>query len=95
MPTARHLTIIAYDQPDSRDRRRLAALLELHMIRVQDSVFEGWFTREEADHLAGLAHQIVGDSGSLRMYRVPRGAVPACRSWGFPPPPDQDGLLIV
>ena len=91
----RHLALISYDVSDNRDRAKLAGFLEEHMTRVQGSVFEGWMTRSEAKRIVRLASAIVGESESVRLYVIPRGAVSACQASGFPPAPCQDGALIL
>lgn len=95
MAGARHLALITYDVADDRDRRKLAAFLEEHMTRVQGSVFEGWLTRSEAHKIARLGAALVGESESIRLYFIPRGAISACGAWGFPPAPCPDGALIL
>jgi len=90
-----HLALIAYDVTHDRDRARLADWLEARMTRVQDSLFEGWMTRSEAEATALRAAALVEPDDSVRLYLVPRGAVADCRAWGFPPAPCPDGALIV
>jgi CRISPR-associated protein Cas2 len=91
----RHLILIAYDISDNKDRTRVADLLEQHMVRVQESLFEGWMTRAIAQRVAGEASRLIDEGDSLRLYIVPRGGVGAAKAWGFPPAPLTDGLLIV
>ncbi|MEN9854898.1 MAG: CRISPR-associated endonuclease Cas2 [Pseudomonadota bacterium] len=95
MAAHRHLAIIAYDIPSNRVRTKLSSLLEGWLTRVQDSVFEGWLTRRQAHALMARAAEIAGIDGSVRLYLVPRGAVAACATHGFPPKADDDGLLIL
>ncbi len=91
----RHLILIAYDISDNKDRTRVSDLLEQHMVRVQESLFEGWMTRATAQRVAGEAARLIDEGDSLRLYIVPRGGVGAAKAWGFPPAPLTDGLLIV
>lgn len=91
----RHLILIAYDISDTKDRTRLATLLEGEMVRVQESLFEGWMTRATARRLANKTAQLIDEGDSLRMYVIPRGGVGAAKAWGFPPAPLADGLLII
>jgi CRISPR-associated endonuclease Cas2 len=89
------LILIAYDISDAKDRTRVAALLEGEMVRVQESLFEGWMTRAVARRLADEAALLIDEGDSLRLYIIPRGGVGAARAWGFPPAPLTDGLLII
>jgi CRISPR-associated protein Cas2 len=91
----RHLIVIAYDISDNKDRTRVSDLLEQHMVRVQESLFEGWMTRDAARRVAGEASRLIDEGDSLRLYIIPRGGVRAAQAWGFPPAPLTDGLLIV
>lgn len=95
MAATRHLILIAYDISDGKDRTRVSDLLEREMVRVQESLFEGWMTRTMAQRLADEAALLIDEGDSLRMYVVPRGGVGAARAWGFPPAPLTDGLLII
>lgn len=95
MAGARHLILIAYDISDNKDRNRVAALLEAEMVRVQESLFEGWMSGAAAQRLANEAALLIDAGDSLRLYVVPRGGVGAAKAWGFPPAPLPDGLLIV
>jgi len=92
---AEHLAVIVYDISDDRSRARAAMLLERSLARVQESVFEGWMTRKAAEQLAASVGRLAGDDGSVRLYLLPRGAVPGCRAWGFPPAPERDDFLLV
>ena len=95
MASARHLVLIAYDVSNDRDRAKLAAFLEERMTRVQGSLFEGWMTQAEARRIARMGSALAGESESVRLYIVPRGAVGGCQAWGFPPAPCPDGALIL
>jgi CRISPR-associated protein Cas2 len=91
----RHLILIAYDISDNKDRTRVSDLLEQHMVRVQESLFEGWMTRAAAQRVAGEASRLIDEGDSLRLYIIPRGGVGAAQAWGFPPAPLADGMLII
>lgn len=95
MAAARFLVLIAYDVADDRDRRRLAELLEGQLVRVQESLFEGWMTEVAARRLAEAAAAHVDQGDSLRLYLVPPRDVGRARAWGFPPAPEAGGLLIL
>lgn len=90
-----HLILIAYDISDNKDRTRVSDLLEAHMVRVQESLFEGWMTRAAAQQLANEASRLIDEGDSLRLYIIPRGGVSAARAWGFPPAPLAGGILII
>lgn len=95
MPITRVLAMIAYDIVDAGDRRRVAEVLEAHMQRVQDSLFEGLMPAAAAETLAAAAAKLIVGNDSLRLYIVPQRAIARCRAWGFPPAPDPDGFLIL
>jgi CRISPR-associated endonuclease Cas2 len=95
MAGQRHLILVSYDVTGQKRRSKLAAFLENEMTRVQESLFEGWMTRLQANRLGKRAAAIVGEKGSVRLYIVPRAGVGACLAWGFPPAPCPDGALIV
>lgn len=95
MPSPRHLVLIACEVSDPRDQQRLARYLEERMTCVQNCLYEGWMTRREAEHTAQAAALLIDGADSLRLYVLPRGAVSACRAWGFPPAPCPDGALIL
>lgn len=95
MAGSRHLILVSYDVSNNRRRAKLSAFLEQDMTRVQESLFEGWMTRTQANRFGAHAAAIVGEAGSVRLYIVPRAGVPACTAWGFPPAPCPDGSLIV
>ena len=95
MAAAPHLVVIAYDIPNDRDRARLAKLLEAHLARVQDSVFEGWMRPPAARALFQRAARLGGLDGSVRLYLLPKGAVPRCLAHGFPPAPEAEDFLLV
>ena len=95
MAGTRHLILIGYDISDNKDRTRVSALLEQEMVRVQESLFEGWMTRKGAQRLANEAALLIDAGDRLRLYVIPRGGVGAAMAWGFPPAPLIDGLLII
>lgn len=90
-----HLILMAYDISDNKDRTRVSDLLEGHMVRVQESLFEGWMTRDAAQRLASEASRLIDEGDSLRLYVIPRGGVAAAKAWGFPPAPLAGGVLII
>jgi CRISPR-associated protein Cas2 len=63
------LWIIAYDIGDDRRRRCLAQLLASRMVRVQESVFEGWLNGADvAQLLAAAAELLEPAADALRAY---------------------------
>ena len=80
------LWMICYDIADARRRRRVAVMLaDAGAQRVQESVFEGWFSRRDLAALyAGLAPIVIDDGGSLRAYPL-TAATGGRRSFGTMP----------
>ncbi len=76
------LTVICYDVSDARRRRRVAALLEDAMVRVQRSVFEARLGARTADRLAARAAALLGPGDSLRVYAVGEHGRRRCRAYG-------------
>lgn len=90
-----HLAVVAYDVADDREREKLSRCLEDYMTRVQDSLFEAWMTKSEAQRVFQLAAAIAGNDASVRLYMVPGASVRNCEASGFPPAPSRDGALIL
>lgn len=90
-----HLIIISYDVSDNANRRRVAALLETRMVRVQGSVFEGWMSVTQAHRLFNAVGALIDAADSARCYVVPRASVGRCRASGFPSASLPDGVLIL
>jgi CRISPR-associated protein Cas2 len=73
----RDLTLVAYDLPDDRRRRRVARLADDVGRRVQKSVFEAWLTPDQVDRLvARLDREIDPDQDRVYLLRC----CPACRA---------------
>ncbi len=63
------LWIITYDIADNRRRRELAKRLGQGLVRVQESVFEGWLNVLEIQQLiADIQHIIEPAEDKLRAY---------------------------
>jgi len=61
--------MICYDIDDDSTRRRAEKLLLNHTRRVQESVFEGYFTSLQLQHLRNaLTQEIDNTTDSLRFY---------------------------
>lgn len=87
--------VICYDITRPKIRRRVAALLEDHLCRVQMSVFEGRLRRKNAEQLFEQARGILLKGDSLRMYCLSATGMEHCRvSGGAPLPERQDFWLL-
>lgn len=64
------LVVMSYDVGASRARRKLAALLEAELTRVQKSVFEGRLTAARTEALRRRAAALLEPGDSLRVYSV-------------------------
>ena len=64
------LMVFSYDVQDSRNRRRLARILENHAVRVQKSVFEAWMDKKLAEEVSRRAAAELGPGDSLRVYAI-------------------------
>nr|WP_294516621.1 CRISPR-associated endonuclease Cas2 [uncultured Rhodopila sp.] len=82
MARAEMLAVFCYDVAANRARRRVAALLERHAVRVQDSVFEARLTPKAAARLARLAAKELGPADSLRVYLVAHDGRRHCLAFG-------------
>lgn len=87
MAARRFLTVICYDVDTDKRRRKLAAKLEQVAVRVQWSVFEGWFTTAEVDRLFTRLRDHVGPDDSLRAYVIAPDGLHRCRTLGPTPAP--------
>ena len=94
MSKALFLVVIAYDIADNRARTRVAKLLEERMLRVQNSVYEGWMSRRAARTLGRRAAAHIAASDSLRVYTLRGQDAEQVQAWGFPPAPEQGDFLL-
>lgn len=95
MPAEREmLTVYCYDIARPRTRARVAAVLEAHAVRVQDSVFEVRLNRVAADRLYRRVQQLLDDGDLLRMYAVSAAGLPRCRAEGAPVAEDGDFWIV-
>jgi len=85
MARSRFLVVISYDISRPKTRGKVAKLLEGHMTRVQQSVFEGELTEKAASHLFDTAERIIKQGDSLRMYVVTKLGREKCQSAGGAP----------
>ena len=89
------LTVVCYDVARGAARRRVAAVLEDAMVRVQKSVFEARLTAAEADRIARAAAAHLEPGDSLRLYAVAADGLPRSRAYGpLPLAEDADFWLL-
>mgnify|MGYP001806953213 CR=1 FL=1 len=89
------LMVIAYDVVRNMVRARVAAVLEDHAVRVQDSVFEARLTRAAADRLFARLRGMVEDTDSIRMYAITAAGMERSRVAGGAPLPEDGEYWIV
>lgn len=79
-------TLVVYDTPSDKRRRRLANLLKNFMFRVQKSVFEGHLPDFAYELVLAGARRIMDDEeDSIRIYRLPKDAFEQIDILGLPP----------
>lgn len=90
------LMVLCYDITDAKVRRKVAALLEDHATRVQDSVFEARMTPQRAQRLAATAAEHLRPGDSLRLYAISADGRRHCavHGTGVPMAEDQDFWLL-
>lgn len=89
------LVVFTYDISRNGLRNRMSAILELHGIRVQESVFEGRMSARQAEALFSKLELILDPGDSLRMYVVPEDGRQLSRSAGGAPiSPAEDYILL-
>jgi CRISPR-associated protein Cas2 len=85
MAAAEMLMVFCYDVADDRRRRKVAAILEERLVRVQESVFEGRLAPAETERLVAAAGRVLGAEDSLRVYAVSADGLARCRRLGGAP----------
>lgn len=77
-------------------RRKVAAALEDHATRVQDSVFEARMTPGQAQRLARQLEPLLEGQDSLRLYAIPAAGRAHCAVFGkaVPLAEEQDFWLL-
>jgi len=77
------IVLISYDIEDNRVRTKLAKRLKDFGPRVQKSVFEADVGNQEYKRLiASLQKTPLGESDSIRLYRICGDCAPKVRIWG-------------
>lgn len=95
MAHAEMTIVICYDVDHSKTRRRLASCLEDHLVRVQESVFEGRLTLKRANALFNRASALLDEGDKLRLYVLSRDGVEKCRVHGGVPLPEDGGFILL
>jgi len=67
--------LITYDIADTKNRTKLATLLEGYGLRVNYSVFELDIGKKELDVLKGCMQKLSGKEDSIRVYRFSKETV--------------------
>lgn len=90
------LVVVVYDIPDDRRREKLSDFLEGYGRRVQKSVFELFIgLNEMGDLYRKLQRRVKQEEDDVRLYWIPRDAVPRTLTiGGLPPEPPPDLYII-
>jgi len=95
MAARKQLVIFTYDISRDGLRTRIAGILELQGIRVQESVFESRMTARHAQAVFAKLDLLLDPGDSLRMYVVPEdGRLLSRSSGGAPISPAEDYILL-
>lgn len=95
MASRKQLIVFTYDISRNALRNRIAEILELHGIRVQESVFESRLTAKQAQSLFSKLQLIIDPGDSLRMYVIPEdGRLLSQSAGGAPISPAEDYILL-
>lgn len=89
------LFVFAYDIASDRIRRRVAAELERHGTRVQESVFEVHTTQPKAERLLARLEAFRDLGDGIRMYCLPLDALRRSRAAGGPPLPEETEFWLL
>lgn len=89
------LYVFAYDVHKDSVRRKVSALLEESLARVQMSVFEGHMTRVEAERTSLQVLALLDEGDSLRAYALtPQGLKHSIAHGGAPIAEPHDYWLL-
>lgn len=95
MARPKHLYVFCYDIQKNADRVRVAALLDNHLVRVQQSVFEGWLTVDAARKLAEQTKLAAGADDSVRAYCISEHGRKLSVAFGGAPIPEAQEFWVV
>jgi CRISPR-associated endonuclease Cas2 len=87
--------VIVYDIERNAARRRVSALLQVQLARVQKSVFEGRLDVARANRLFDAVLVELEDQDRARMYVINAGGLARCRSSGGTPLPHDGAYWLV
>ena len=76
------LRVLCYDVSCNRRRRRIAAALEDHATRVQESVFEARLGARLVDSIMRKVSGLMADSDSFRVYTIGKSGERDCQVFG-------------
>ena len=94
MARPRHLYVFCYDIARNSDRLRVANILDDHLVRVQQSVFEGRMTHSAAEALAERSRLAMGPDDSLRVYCVTEDGLENSLAFGGAPMAEKHDFWI-
>lgn len=87
--------VICYDIMRAKTRRRVAAMLEDRMVRVQKSVFECQLTLKAANRLFTRVKDCLEEGDRARMYVMTREGLAKSRSAGGTPLPEDGAFWLL
>lgn len=89
------LIVFTYDISRSSLRSRVAGVLELNGIRVQESVFESRMTARQAEALFAKLDLLLDPEDGLRMYVVPEDGRLLSRCSGGAPISSSENYILL
>jgi CRISPR-associated protein Cas2 len=95
MARPEHLFVFAYDVQKDSARTRVADLLDVHLSRVQLSVFEGRLSAAAAGRLAKRASLLIGPDDSLRVYCITEPGRRLSVAYGPRPLPEAHDFILL
>ena len=95
MAHPQHLYVFCYDIHKRADRDRVVGVLEQHLVRVQQSVFEGWLSHDAAKRLSEKTKNAAGADDNLRVYCLTKEGRERSIAFGGAPLPEAQEFWIV
>lgn len=95
MAQTRMTVVICYDIARHKLRRRVSAILEDRMVRVQKSVFECQMTLKAANRLFDWIEGMIDDGDRARMYVMTREGLKRSRAAGGTPLPEDGAFWLL